>query len=136
MRINRIALIVGILALVLIAGCGDKTYPVQGQLVFEDNTPAKELAGFTVMFQSAEHKNSANGIVKADGSFTVGTFKDNDGAMLGKQRVAITPPVILVDGPRPPLLISKKYGDFETSELAIDIKAETNKVTIKLERAK
>ena len=88
------------------------------------------------MFQSQKHKNSANGIVQPDGSFTVGTLKDGDGAMLGTQRIAITPPIAEPEKPIPPKIIDKKYGDFETSKLEVEIKAEQNKITLKVERIK
>ena len=133
---RRILQLVLIAAAASVAGCGPRTYTVQGQLVFEDDSPAKELAGYTIMFQSIEHQKGADGIIQADGTFTVGTNRDGDGAMLGKQRVAITPPTPEVDAPRPRSLILKKYGSFDTSELEVEIKAETNRVKIKVERAK
>lgn len=120
----------------LLTGCGKKTYPVEGQVVFEDGAPAKELAGYMVMFQPADQSVGTNGVIGANGEFTVGTFQDGDGAVLGKQRVAITPPIPMVDGPRPPELILAKYKTFETSNLEVEIKAETNRVTIKVERIK
>jgi hypothetical protein len=127
--------VVAVFVAFVACGCGERTYPVQGQIVFEDNAPARELAGYTIMFQSEQHQKSASGIVAADGTFTVGTFQDNDGALRGKQRVAITPPIPDTDAPRPPVIIDPaKYSDFAKSQLEVDVKAETNKVTLKVER--
>src|SRR5581483_9851663 len=76
-----------------LVGCGGRTHPVEGKVVFKGSTdPARELAGYQVMFESAEQKVSANGVVQPDGTFRVGTFKDNDGAVPGKHRVALSPP--------------------------------------------
>ena len=120
----------------LLSGCGNKMYPVRGQVVFEDGTPANELAGYAIMFQSQEHKTSAAGTIQPDGTFSVGTHTDTDGAMLGKQRVAITPPIPLTHVRRAPSKIHERYGGFDTSQLEIDIKPETNQPTITVERAK
>ncbi len=52
------------LAAVALAGCGGrKTYPVKGQVVFKDGTPARELAGYAIMFECAEQKVGANGVI-------------------------------------------------------------------------
>ena len=126
----------GMFAVLLLSGCGNKTYPVRGQVVFEDGTPANELAGYAIMFQSEEHKTSAAGTIQPDGTFSVGTHTDTDGAMLGKQRVAITPPVPVIHVRRPPSLIHERYGDFDTSQLEIEIKPGTNQPTITVDRAK
>lgn len=134
---SRFSIVTGaVLGLVLFSGCGKKTYPVEGEVVFDDGTPAKELAGYHVMFQSLEHKASASGIVRADGSFTVGTMQDGDGSFLGPQRVALAPPAFELGKPRIPLLIDAKYGTFETSPLEAEIKNERNKITLKVERKK
>ena len=125
------------LLLLLLAGCAKKTHLVKGQVVFDDGTPAKELAGYYIMFESDDPKASATGVIAADGSFTVGTFQEGDGALVGRQRVAISPPPAEVHKPPlPPAPIAKKYGSFETSLIEVDIQAQTNELTIKVERLK
>lgn len=131
------AILVGFgLVLLLTVGCGKRTYPIKGHVVFEDGTPAKELAGYLIMFQSKEHNASANGLIQADGSFSVGTFSEGDGALQGKQRIAIMPPPPLTDTARAPSLIHARYGSFDTSELEIEVKPDENELTIKVEKAK
>jgi hypothetical protein len=125
-----------LLALSLLGGCGKKAYPVKGQVVYEDGAAANDLAGCYIMLESEDRKVSASGVIGPDGSFTVGTFQEGDGALLGKQRVAITPPIAEVHKPRPPAPIAAKYNSFDTSMLEIDIKAQTNEVTVKVERMK
>lgn len=117
-------------------GCGSKTYPAEGKVVFADGTPAVELAGYFIMFQSLEHKTSATGTIQPDGSFAMGTMTSADGAMLGKQRVAITPPPADVHKPRPPSPLPARYGSFETSGIEVEIKPETNQLIVTVERTK
>lgn len=124
------------LLLLCLAGCGQKTHPIEGLVVFEDGTPAKELKGYNIMFQSVEGKMGADGRIKDDGTFTVGTFKDGDGAIVGRQRVAITTPMPEGDQMRKPSLILDKYQSFETSELEIEVKSGKNSVKIEVKRAK
>ena len=121
------------LLLVMLAGCS-KVHPVKGQVVFEDGAPAKELAGYLVSLRSEEHKISATAVIQEDGSFTVGTHSNADGAMLGKHQVAITPPPPEVDGPIPPRRISERYGKFESSNLEIHVVNGQNTPTLKVER--
>ncbi len=121
----------------LLVGCGSRANQVQGKVVFKGSTtPASELAGYQVMFESTEQKVSANGVVQADGTFRVGTDKDNDGAILGKHRVALTPPLEEEGKPRVKKQIPDRYGSFETSQLEVVIKSGTNEVTLEVEGLK
>ena len=124
-----------LVACVPLVGCGNKTYPVEGQVVFDDGTVAKELAGYLVMFQSEAHKTSADGLIQADGTFKMSTATPGDGAMLGTHRIAITPPLPDIHKGPAPVRIAAKYGQFDTSALTVEIKAETNRITLKVERA-
>jgi hypothetical protein len=116
--------------------CSKSAYPVEGQVVFENDAPANELAGSSITFEIKDKNVSATGTIKPDGTFLVGTFTDNDGAPPGKHRVVITPPPQKIDEPRQPPLIAKKYESFDTSGLAADIEAKANKITIKVQRMK
>ncbi len=109
---------------------------MQGKVVYEDGSPATNLAGYTVSFDCPAQKVSASGLIDSDGSFRVGTFEEGDGAMPGTHHVAITPPEAPVDGPPLPRLLDKKYGDMGTSGLEVEIKPGRNEVTLKVERAK
>ncbi len=133
---HTFSLLTLLFTVLLLSGCGNRTHPVRGQVVFEDGSAANELTGYMVNFQSLEHNASATGIIQPDGTFTVGTFNDGDGALRGRQRVAITPPAVTGDEPPPPLLIPVKYGDFAKSELEVEITSAKNELTIKVERLK
>ena len=46
-----------LLASLSAAGCGNDhaTYPVHGQIVYPDGSPATDLEGYTVTFESVDH---------------------------------------------------------------------------------
>ena len=128
-----IVLIVGVIAIV---GCGSKTAIVNGVLVFSDkpDEPAKELEGYTITFESVDGKASSVGTVGSDGKFTMSTFKDGDGALRGKMKVAVTPPIQMSDASIGPSKIDKRHHTFETSGLEADIVPGTNNITLKVDR--
>ncbi len=134
MRNKYIFLAASIITLAM-SGCG-KAQPVHGKIVYPDGSPAKELAGHLIMFQSVEHKVSASGVIGPEGTFTVGTETETDGAMLGKQRIAIAPPAREIMKPQIKQVIPDWYGSFETSKLEIEIKSGTNTPTITVEKLK
>src|SRR5262245_20836831 len=100
------------LALLSLVGCGGRgPYPVEGKIVVKGNAfPVKNLEGYLVMFQSeTEPVVSANGTVQADGTFRMGMYKMDDGAVAGKHRVALTPPLEEEGKPRPKKLFDARY---------------------------
>src|SRR5688572_19131763 len=76
-------------ALLPLAGCGTKMYPVHGKVVWEDGTEARELANGMVVCESVDGTASARGAIGADGSFRMSSAKPGDGVVLGKHRVAV-----------------------------------------------
>ena len=125
----------------LLSGCGSGTHPVHGKVVFKDTeAAATELAGYVVALESVDGKVSASGVVKPDGTFEVGTHKPGDGAVPGKHRAALNPPMTheLIEGPeaKPPApLIPDKYGTFGTSGLEITVERSGQEVVLQVERA-
>lgn len=126
-----------------LSGCGggQPVYPVQGQIVYSDGSPATDLEGFTVTFESVEHGPTAEqagigawGLVQSDGTFTVGTYKPADGAIPGKHRVAISPEVQLADEVVSKSPIPTRYESVETSALEVEITRGRNKVELTVER--
>ena len=78
-----------LLLLLSLMGCGSEkllVYPVDGSVRFEDGS--KVMFG-DIEFFNAEHRLNARGKIKRDGTFQVGTFTDNDGAVAGKHKVII-----------------------------------------------
>ncbi len=71
----------------LMLGCGSDqlpTYPVSGTIEFPDGT--HPMFG-DIEFYNSQHKINARGKIQRDGSFTVGTYTDNDGAVEGKHQI-------------------------------------------------
>jgi hypothetical protein len=126
----------------LFAGCSSGgVYPVQGQLVWKNGSPAIELVGTLVFFEQPDKQLSARGQVAADGSFRLTTNKENDGAAAGEHIV------LLVEigrkhlgGPDSTLLapgkIDSRYSTHSTSDLKATVKPGTNKITLTVEPPK
>ena len=131
------ALLVGSISLAATPGCGQsgpELAPVIGTVQWKGGGPATELANYNVSTQPVGKGDSATGVVQADGTFTLSTLAENDGAIVGKHKVALGAPMPELDKPVPKPLIPERYGDFEKSGLEIDVKSEPNNVTLEVER--
>lgn len=139
MPLSRGWIVVLLLSFVLLPGCQRTYHPVHGTVYFADrlDQPATELAGYMITVEPVEKTQpiGANGKIKDDGTFILGTETDTDGVLVGKQRVAITPPFDQ-EGTMRPSLILEKYKDLSTSELVIEVKPENNEIKIVVERKK
>ena len=81
----------------MVAGCGASqvpAYPVSGTVVSDDGSPVRTG---TVELESRDHKLTAAGSIREDGSFVLGTYTSNDGACAGEHRVIIAQ-LIINDG--------------------------------------
>jgi hypothetical protein len=122
-------------------GCGSKTYPVEGKVVFSDGKAAAELAGGSVVFESHATRISAAGEIRPDGGFRLTTEKKDDGAPPGKYKVIVTPPdpdTAQDDRPqgrRKPLL-DPKFHSFEKSGIEVTVEPRRNQINVTVERAK
>lgn len=121
--------------LLLLSGCGSRTQPVEGLVEWPEGAPATQLAGYMVTFQAEGEPVSASGRIQPDGTFRVGTFEEGDGAVLGRHRVAINPPVPTGDGPVVRSRIRAKRERLEISELEVTIVAGKNRVVLRVEPA-
>jgi len=122
--------------LVCLAGCNTGHYPVQGKLVYADTEePVKELAEQEVIFSSEKLGKSARGTIQKDGSFQLGTVKENDGVVPGEYVVTLTQPYREPDRPYTgDRVVDQKYEDPATSGLIAEVKAEKNEFVFKLRR--
>ena len=80
-------------AIVLLAvGCSPsgqvKTYPVKGQITF-DGKPMQGGGAISLIPMTDQPGKTAAGIVKPDGSYVLGTYREADGSMAGQFRVVV-----------------------------------------------
>lgn len=141
------SLILG-LALFGLAGCGSglNTYPVTGKVVFaDDQSPVPR--GHIEFTPAVGGGPSAVSRIGEDGTFTLITSEDAEGAEPGKYKVTIRAQekvdVQLNESGEPAgdvepakSLIDTKYSSPSTTDLEYEVKAEDNNFTIPVERAK
>jgi predicted phosphodiesterase len=113
-----------------------ETRQVRGHLFYE-GTPA---AGAYVVFQRIGGKEKravrAEGMVEADGSFMLSTYRANDGAPEGDYAVTVVwrKPSVDGDGKASPNLLPARYAKEETSGLKSTIKPGPNDVVLELRK--
>jgi len=122
-----------------IIGCGGKEiYQVKGKVVYEDGADVSVLAKAMVVFDPADEdgpKVSARGEVQPDGSFQMSTYKEGDGVVPGKYRVALAPPPFLGGrGKARPQLLDPIYQDYETSGLEITVTGPVTDYSVKVKK--
>jgi hypothetical protein len=106
------------------AGCGRRAslVPVQGRVTLD----GKPLDTGAVMLQPKAGP-AAQARIAADGTFRLGTFKPDDGAMPGTATVRVTCRKMLTKpGVEPaygPSLIPERYNQFGTSGITVEITA-------------
>jgi hypothetical protein len=125
-----------------LSGCGGgqlPTYPVNGKVVFEDGTSPQFG---TVEFLNDAHQLNARGEIANDGTFSVSTFEDGDGAVEGTHRIAI---IQLTMSPHTAQfnhlikhdhgeVVDSKYHDFRTSGLTWQISTGDNEVMLTVKK--
>ena len=128
--------------LVCLGGCGNgnlPTYPVSGQLVYEDGSVPQ--FGM-VEFYNAEHQVNARGKIAKDGSFSLTTYAENDGAILGTHKVAIIQQtsnhLVASQGVKinhdHGSVVHSRYFDYRTSGLTCDVSKGDNPIQFTLEK--
>lgn len=117
---------------VVVAGCGSDRLPVapvEGKVIYH----GKPVEFGSVMFQP-DKGPAGRGVIQPDGSFTLSTYSEGDGAVIGQHKVRIAsfasqrpdlmdaPP----DAPREPGVghsqIPRKYSNMDTSGLRVEVK--------------
>jgi hypothetical protein len=123
-------------------GCSDpsrKIYPVRGVVRFPDG---KVLRDGSVEFEiiGREDPVTATGVIGPDGSFVLGTYELDDGALVGKHRVVVIADYVIGSGAERPEFIPKptlhpRYREYRRSGLVLEVKPETNNIVIDVEYA-
>lgn len=123
-------------ALLLAVSCSDgrlKTAPVQGRVTYD----GKSVPQGSIMFQP-DQGPSATANIK-DGTYVLKTYRDGDGAVVGKHRVTL---ISLEDqsgrlpedrNPLPPPIVPLKYNFPDKSGLTADVKDQPNTIDFHLE---
>jgi len=108
------------MASVMMSGCGDRRFPVEGKVCYEDGTPYS--GGGVVVMETTVGKKiiMKRAPISPDGTFRTAAGTPS-GAVAGTYRVRILPAAVdqeRDDGKPPPLLpYDKKFSSFETSGL-------------------
>lgn len=140
-RLRRLFLMTALSFAATSQGCGEKqpaTYPTRGRVAFSDGKPV--MLG-TVELLSENGKWNAQGAIQPDGTFVLGTFTSDDGAVAGNHK-AIVMQLIVSDGlPKHSMdhgdPVDPFYGSYSSSPLTASIQAsESNEITLTVERAK
>ncbi|MBI1832983.1 MAG: metallophosphoesterase [Planctomycetes bacterium] len=106
------------------------THSVQGAAFFEGAPMTGAMVTFTGDKGDAKGM-SANGLVEADGSFKLSTYKAFDGAPAGEYRVAVT---WRASGKTGPSLLPARYTTAAKSGLTAIIKTGTNEIVLELKK--
>jgi hypothetical protein len=116
-------------------GCSSdqkQTYPVKGKLVWEDGGDVRQLAGGLVVFQCDAEQISAKAPIDETGSFVLGTYGLDDGAVAGQYKVAIIQPASESGDYNPLEIVDRRDQAVETSELVVTIEPQPNDLVLKL----
>jgi hypothetical protein len=122
-------------ACLLAAGCGRRItlVPAEGRVTLD----GKPLEFGAVMVQPAAGP-AAQGKINSDGTFRLGTFKPDDGAIPGPAtvRVMCRKDITQPGGERAygPSLVPDRYTRFDTSGLAVEITAGMKPLEIQMIR--
>jgi hypothetical protein len=122
---NRQGTIVGLCLAAFLAGCASpsdppEVFPVRGKVVQADGSP---VGAGTITFHAKDYPgNDALALIQKDGSFALGTFAKEDGAVPGRYVATVAP----FGKKGSAVNIPKKYQNEDSSPLNVEVKAEQN----------
>ena len=130
--------VLAVLTMLATTGCGRRndhppTYPVNGTVTLDG-----EPVSFGGVRFISEIGWLAKSRIQSDGSYTLGTFEDDDGAMAGSYRVSLQVREISVEETSMHhamlgrSLIPEKYQDAKTSGLEFEVVAGENQFDLEL----
>jgi hypothetical protein len=119
------------LAVAMLAGCNGPhnppaTYPVCGKVLLSNGKPAFPAA--ITFYAKDKPGNDGMALTDPDGSFVLGTFCKDDGAIPGRYAVTVEALVLgTASGKNPPhLTIPKQYLSEGTTPINVEVKEEDN----------
>ncbi len=119
-------------ALLSTTGCGGSngaTEPVTGKVTFTDGSP---VAGGTIVFADVANNSSSIGYIQQDGTYTLGTFEETDGAPTGKYKVT----VIGDSEYGKKSAISSNFANQDSTPLEAEVKDGPNTIDFEVERGR
>jgi hypothetical protein len=150
-----VALLASFVAILAVIGCGDssgleKRYPVSGNVTYKGQ-PVPKGNVFFVPVDSTKGR-SAGGEISEDGSYTLTTAEEGDGALPGEYKVSVISQDIDMSAvlkeagggagrqsetfrkatKQAKDLVPKKYGDPETSGLRKTVETRSNTINLEL----
>lgn len=133
-RISRPLGWAGLMATVLLIGCGPSLYPAGGTVTYEDGIPVP--GDGTVVFEGTVggRLEMARGAIGPDGRFQLSTLKPGDGAYAGTYHVKLVPAPSDPDQPTRSPKYHPRYTEFETSGLEFEVKPGANEFPITVSR--
>jgi hypothetical protein len=115
--------------LLAMSGCGASagtppaTLPVQGKVTYK----GQPLTGGSIDFEPDGAGREAHARIKNDGTFTLSTYSENDGAVPGLHRVAVTGSAKGVRS------LPAKYRGFASSGIEVEVTKDKTDYPITLE---
>lgn len=126
-------LVIALVGVMLLLGCGanDKG-KVSGTVTFA----GQPVTGGSISFAPVAGSGTApgrvaTGAVRSDGTFSLSTDKDEDGAMIGRHEIVYTAPTVGGEAPDPAAAKSP-YDGLVPSEPHVEVKAGANTFKIEL----
>lgn len=125
-----------LLILACVAGCGSdqlQTWPARGRVVFPDGAPVRTG---TIELRSQDHNLTASGRINTDGSFVLGTYEIDDGAVAGTHDVIVLQ-LIVNDGTVNHTMdhgrsVAPGFSTYESSGLITTVAEQDNDLTIEV----
>ena len=138
---------IAFLCIGLVSGCGSKypeTAPVRGKIT----AGGAPVTTGRINFYPTSGARLSSGEIQPDGSYSLTTFKPNDGALLGSHRVTITSTKVvgpeaaksIQDESQTPVsslgrlvwLVDEKYSEQSTTNLQAEVKSGSNTIDFNL----
>jgi len=120
------------LACCFLLGCDDgkmATAPVKGTVTLDGEPVPMGTVTFVSETKGAPY---AYGEIQFDGTFTMSTYGQGDGAVLGRHKIMISAFKVATDLPEAKSLLPSKYGSEQTSGLTAEVKEGENDIKLEL----
>lgn len=140
---RRLSLLAALVASLVGCGSPSNTHVVQGKVVFSDGTPV-QFGDIETL--SVDQRVNARGKIEKDGSFTLTTYEEGDGAVAGEHKTVIIQTSgnpLIANAKMGPIThthghdLGSKYRSYDTSGLTFHVEAgKVNEVTLTIDEFK